>query len=990
MWRTSPISTMPHDVHRGRRSGSSVARSFRKKIAAVVGSLALCAAISSGARAQQGEGVIRGRVADSTKAPVLGAQLRVSGTAIGALSDEQGAFRIDRVPAGMRTVIVARAGFVTDSFKVDVRAGAAVTLDVTLRHSSTKLATVLISTSPRLNETQEQALEKQRNADNIVTVLSGDVIRSLPNANAAEAIARLPGISTERDEGEGKFVQIRGTEPRLSNVTVNGVHIPGTQSGARVAKLDDVPTDILGAIEVSKTLTADQDADAIGGSVNLVTKVPEGAPRGYLATQFGQASLLSRSQGQGSAMWGGRFGDDRRLGFLAGVTYDHNNRAINDLELGWDFNDAGKPIPVEWDQRDYLYDRTRWGANATLDYRYADGSTTFLKGMWSKFNNWGTRYRYDVSSGGDSTQASQGAAGIATGGAFVRETSNRTPVEQMFGVAAGGKKLFGATEVNYQLNYSGTRSSSHDYRTSDFEFDGPAFRYDGTDRNYPTFSVIKAADATAVVTPSNYAMTKYSISEGSTAANEKGGQVDATFRYMLAGHGAALKIGAKYRDEDRDNVSLNTSYAATGNVLLSSVVGPFSDPNYYKDLAPGYAMGPQADHPALTAFENANPNLFKSTTKPVSDSLANFTGGEKVTAAFAMQTWDVGALRINTGLRLENTAVNFSGNVATTPGDANGKATGPATVRRVTGSQNYSDLFPSVQLRYALDDASNLRFAVTRGIARANYSDIAPHLSGEICPSCKTKFSNLSAGNPDLKPQHAWNVDLLGEHYINGEGVITAGVFYKKISDFIYKRQFVYNGPATEFAGYYGTEPANGGDASLLGAEFDYQQRLSFLPEGWSGLGFDVNWTQVDSKAKILADTAKTATGLGSPVVAREAPLPRQSKAIGNFALTYDSRLISARAAWQYQGESIYSYGDGSATPSGDNWFFPHSQIDASMIITVTRDISVQVQALNLNNAVFGFYNGVPGTEFSNQREYYGRSFIVGVKYGFGAAAGTR
>src|ERR1035437_7813127 len=159
-------------------------------------------------------------------------------------------------------------------------------------------------------------------------------------------------------------------------------------------------------------------------------------------------------------MWGGRFGDDRRLGLLIGATYDHNNRAINDLELAWDFNDAGKPIPVESDQRDYMYDRTRYGANGTLDYRYADGSTVFLKGMWSKFNNWGTRYRFDVSSGGDSTQASSGASGIATGGALIRETSNRTPVEQLFGLTAGGKKLFGFSEVNYALNYSGTRSSS--------------------------------------------------------------------------------------------------------------------------------------------------------------------------------------------------------------------------------------------------------------------------------------------------------------------------------------------------------------------------------------------------------------------------------------------------------------------------------------------------------------------------------------------------
>ena len=282
-----------------------------------------------------------------------------------------------------------------------------------------------------------------------------------------------------------------------------------------------------------------------------------------------------------------------------------------------------------------------------------------------------------------------------------------------------------------------------------------------------------------------------------------------------------------------------------------------------------------------------------------------------------------------------------------------------------------------------------MRFAVTKGIARANYSDLSPHVSGQICSTCALKFTNLSVGNPDLKPQHAWNVDLLGEHYIGASGVFSVGVFYKSITDFIYKRQFVYHGPATEFDGYYATAPDNGGDAHLIGGEFDFARRLDFLPGNWSGLGFDVNWTQVDSRAKVPTDTAKSAANLGNPVV-RNAQLPRQAKSLGNFALTYDSPLVSARAAWQYQGESITSYGDGSATPSGDNWFLPHSQIDASVTLNMSTDLSLQLQGLNLNNAVFGFYNGNSDAQFSGQREYYGRSLILAVKYGFGAIPGTR
>ncbi|MEO8621991.1 MAG: hypothetical protein ABI625_13055, partial [bacterium] len=193
----------------------------------------------------------------------------------------------------------------------------------------------------------------------------------------------------------------------------------------------------------------------------------------------------------------------------------------------------------------------------------------------------------------------------------------------------------------------------------------------------------------------------------------------------------------------------------------------------------------------------------------------------------------------------------------------------------------------------------------------------------------------------------------------------------------------------TEFNGYLATAPFNGGDAHLVGAEFDFARRLDFLPAGWSGLGFDVNWTQVDSRAAVLTDTAKSAATLGSPVI-RNAPLPRQAKSLGNFALTYDSPLIGARAAWQYQGANITSYGDGSATPNGDQWFLAHSQLDASLTVNVNTDVSLQLQGLNLNNAVFGFFNGNSDAQFSAQREYYGRSLILAVKYGFGAQPGTR
>lgn len=321
-----------------------------------------------------------------------------------------------------------------------------------------------------------------------------------------------------------------------------------------------------------------------------------------------------------------------------------------------------------------------------------------------------------------------------------------------------------------------------------------------------------------------------------------------------------------------------------------------------------------------------------------------------------------GPLELYTGLRLENTRSAYTGHVVTK--DTGGAITG---IQTVPGTQAYTDIFPSVQVKYSFAPGTDARIAVTRGIARPDYSLLAPSLQG-VPGGNRSNPANLTAGNPDLKPQHAWNYDFLVEHFFPSVGVISGGVFYKSVTDFIFNRTFVYNGPITAFKGQAGTRPENGGSGHLLGLEAEWTQRLVFLPSALAGLGFDANYTYVDSR--VLVD----------PAAGRYAPFQRQSPNLGNVALTYDYGLISGRAAWAYQGANIVNYGDGTATAAGDTYFYAHSQIDASLIYNFTRRIQVQLQGLNLNNAVFGFFNGMPRQDYAIQREYYGRTFYLGSK----------
>ena len=415
-------------------------------VAAVALLLPAASLTAQGATARIATGAIAGRVLDVAGVPVTSAVVHVGGTTVSANTDGTGRYRIAGVPIGPHTLVARRIGFVEDSVRVDVAAGSTVEGDVRLRTTATALAGVVVRASPRLSETREAAIALRAEAPNIVTTLSGDEIRSLPNANAAEAVGRMPGVSTERDEGEGKFVQIRGTEPRLSNVTIDGAHIPGTEAGNRIPKLDAIPSDLLGAIEISKTLTADMDADAIGGSVNLVTKTPEGLPRGYVALQGGQQSQLNAKQGQVSATYGGRFGERQQVGALIGGSYDRNNRSIQDMENAWTAN-GSRIYPVEWDHRDYVYGRTRTGGAGALDYRFAAGTSLYLRGLYSDFRNFGTRYRYDLATTGDSATFANGRSGLGTNPEYVREVSNRTPIERLFGFTAGGKTPLGTVRT---------------------------------------------------------------------------------------------------------------------------------------------------------------------------------------------------------------------------------------------------------------------------------------------------------------------------------------------------------------------------------------------------------------------------------------------------------------------------------------------------------------------------------------------------------------
>lgn len=343
-------------------------------------------------------GGITGKVTDSGGGILQGARVTVDPGGIDAVSDAQGQFLVTGLAPGSYTVTVSYVGFTTSTKSVPVAAGQIASADAQLSIASANLEVLVTAERP---SGEAEAVNRERTADNIVQVLPYDVIRSLPNANMADALGRLPSVTIERDEGEGKYVQVRGTEPRLANTTIDGINVPSPESGVRQIKFDAIPADIVESVEINKTLQANMDGDGIGGSINLVTKTAGERPTINFSGMGGYTPIQSgRGLVETTGTVGQRFGISKKFGLLIGGSYDWNGRGIDDIEPVPDIANFGTPSQQRYfeaiDIREYRYYRTRWGLAGSADYKIAEGSNIYIRGIYSDFKNYGDRWVYSL------------------------------------------------------------------------------------------------------------------------------------------------------------------------------------------------------------------------------------------------------------------------------------------------------------------------------------------------------------------------------------------------------------------------------------------------------------------------------------------------------------------------------------------------------------------------------------------------------------------
>src|ERR1035438_8995733 len=358
---------------------------MRKQIVAFA-TVLFCLFMMPSAFCQASKGVVTGIVKDSAGAVLQGAKIEMQPQIRPVTTDGQGEFTVTELAPATYAITISYVGFTPYTGSVNVAAGQTAHIDAVLKVGSANDNVIVTADRPH---GEAEAINRTLAAENILQVLPADVIVSLPNANIADALGRMASVTIERDEGEGKYVQIRGTEPRLSNTVIDGVTFPSPESGVRQIKLDTIASDLVDSVEINKTLQANIDADGIGGSVNLVTKTAGDTPTVALYGVGGYTPIDNgRTVDQLGGTIGRRFGAGKKLGALLGGTYDYNGRGINDMEPQ---NVPTSIIPQysSTDLRNYVYDRTRWGATGSVDYNLGQGSDISLRGIFTNFRNWG-------------------------------------------------------------------------------------------------------------------------------------------------------------------------------------------------------------------------------------------------------------------------------------------------------------------------------------------------------------------------------------------------------------------------------------------------------------------------------------------------------------------------------------------------------------------------------------------------------------------------
>jgi len=895
----------------------------RRSITLIVLVLALCCLSVAASAQTPATGTLESRVLDGTTGdPLPGATVAVEGTPLLATTDRTGSVRLSGVPVGDQTLIISYLG--SNEVRVPVKVTAGVTTVPDVKLTKTGYEETVTVAAEIIRDADARALNQQKTAPNITNVVSADQIGRFPDPNAAETTQRIPGISIQRDQGEGRYVIVRGTEPRLNSMMIDGERIPSPDPLLRQVALDVVPSDLLQAIEVSKALTPDQDADSIGGSVNLVMKQAPERLRLYGAVGGGFNEMLdSYSQSNYSVTAGKRFANNR-MGAIVSLGGSETERGNQDMEVVYASGNV-----ADFDPRFYDVNRGRIGVTGAFDFRQSANSNYGLRAVFNRYiddHENRQRYRQRVANR-----------------RIERELRDRTHIERIASLTFSGRHLIPRAEIDYRL--VGAYSDQYDpltmttvFRQSNVNF-APNVTPDSIDPDNiqvnPLNENIASSTFNQQVRATNFAKDRDLV-----------GALNLRMPIHTNGNVASfIKYGFKYRDKQKGRNRNESTITTSSTLRLTDFLETDADPPPFLDGR--YNLLPFISQSAVERIPDLVPvTIARNHARDAEE----FDGSERTAAGYVMAEIYAGPkLFLLPGFRYEHTASDYTGReVLFSPSGAY------LTTNPLRSKTDYGVPLPGFHVRYALMPDTNVRAAVTRTLARPNYYDVVPYRSQNDLDN------TVALGNADLQPTLSWNFDLLGEHYFKSVGVVSGGVFYKRLEDYIYV--FTYDQPINGITYHY-TQPLNGDTATVRGVELAVQNQLAFLPSPFNGLGVYANYTFTDSNASFPNHTGDTT-------------LPGQSRHVGNLAVSYEKWGFAGRVSVNFHGSYVDIVG---ASNNLDRFYDTHRQLDFSLSQRVTKRIRLYMDGINLNDALLRYYQGVESRPLQEEHYHWWTDF--GVKF---------
>jgi TonB-dependent receptor len=984
------------------------------------------------------QNTLQGVVVDSlTQEPLIGSSVYLIGTSLGAACDIEGEYKIVKIPDGRYKVRISYVGYSTKIEEIYLQGGQVLDLFFQLSPQLLEGKAIVVSAQAI---GQAAAINQQITSNTIVNVVSEQKIKELPDVNAAEAIGRLPGVSILRSGGEANKIILRGLSDQYTNVTIDGVKITSTDVSSRGLDLSTISQSSLAGIELYKALTPDKDADAIAGSVNLVTKKAPSL-REITTVLKGDYNGLMKSgkQYDFSIKYGERFFDDL-LGLQLNGNLENRIRSNERTNLGYDQTPKNQTDYVINDFALEFTDeiRTRQGFGIIFDLATPDGGSIKLNNVFNRTKRDYLWHSRDYPAG----RSQNGAYGV------FYNFQDREQEIKTFNTSLTGENTLLDIKLNWGLSYAESKSDfPYDYYIDFYE---PSISGVASMKPYPT-NLKDSPETLVPLAYNNFQAAYLNSANYRTQANfekERTAFLNFSYQYVFENLFAGeLKAGAKYKTKNRSNENTMT-YApyylgywqpyeklADGSVRSKDLSGTYFDAFYKRYLSnplnnslsfsefldeypisrsiyEKYSLNPLINRDKLRQWYDLNKNgVDKFGKNPeyskdpsVNANLYNIT--ESVTSAYLMNTFRFGEnIVLIAGVRVESEDNKYRNKYS--PIQTGGFPIPPDASRDTTGSHAESIVLPNFHMNFKPTDFMSIRLAAYKALARPDFnSRLNTYFAWR--PATTGGNKQLLLGNPLLKTAEAWNVELNTSFYGNVIGLFSVSAFYKEIENMYHWLNGINTAGDTlvknlglQWKSLYGpkdtyqlTIPYNSPKPTKVwGFEIEHQINFMFLPGLLRNIVLSYNASLVKSETYLIA--AKTDTtykivqiipGVTIKVpeykdrpIEKKQQLENQPQFYGNISLGYDIEGFSFRISLFHQSEYNLTF-----SPSGraDQIMNGFTRLDIALKQKFTDYLSAVFNVSNITNVNEdnSIYNRVNEYKIPNTSERYGTTFDFGIK----------